>query len=174
MLRAGITVLLLIVSACAGSSDRAQQLSDDIVTPVDDLNVTRKEIPQTLKQLDAVYTAQAPDNCAVIAEEIAALSEVLGPDRDAPDGPDESDADKAKDAASDAAVDAVSDVATGWLPFRGVVRRISGASAYEKRAKDAVLKGMLRRAYLKGAGQAAGCEYPAAPRPPEQEEPVTE
>jgi hypothetical protein len=44
------------------------------------------------------------------------------------------------------------------LPFRGVIRTLSGADYRERVLADAILSGIARRAFLKGAGRAAGCE----------------
>jgi hypothetical protein len=44
------------------------------------------------------------------------------------------------------------------------VRKLSGAERYERKVAAAIAAGSVRRAYLKGLGQAAGCAAPAAPR----------
>lgn len=161
----------VILSACASSTnDPERNLTEEVVTPADDFNVTRKEIPETLRELETVYSPEDVFTCKAIAREVEKLDAVLGGDFDTP-SKDEKTTEKARNMAEGAAVDAVSDVATGWLPFRGVVRRLSGASAYEARARKAVLRGSLRRAYLKGIGQSIGCKPPAAPKIPEPEEP---
>lgn len=54
--------------------------------------------------------------------------------------------------------------AEGIVPFRGWVRKLSGAERYAKEVAAAITAGTIRRAYLKGLGQAAGCAAPAAPR----------
>lgn len=49
------------------------------------------------------------------------------------------------------------------IPFRGWVRKLTGAERYSRKVSAAIAAGAIRRAYLKGLGQAAGCEAPAAP-----------
>ena len=50
------------------------------------------------------------------------------------------------------------------IPFRGLVREVSGAAGDQRKAEAAVRAGLARRAYLKGLGQGKGCKYPARPR----------
>ncbi len=52
----------------------------------------------------------------------------------------------------------------GVIPFRGWVRKLTGAERVERRVQAAVTAGTIRRAYLKGIAQAAGCAPPAGPR----------
>ena len=52
------------------------------------------------------------------------------------------------------------------IPFRGWVRRLTGAERYSREVAAAIAAGTIRRAYLKGLGAAAGCSAPAAPRTP--------
>jgi hypothetical protein len=51
------------------------------------------------------------------------------------------------------------------IPFRGVIREISGAAAQERRYNAAVYAGVVRRSFLKGVGLQRGCKYPSAPQP---------
>ena len=50
-----------------------------------------------------------------------------------------------------------------FIPFRGLIREVSGANAQEKKVQAAVYAGSVRRAFLKGVGQQRGCRYPARP-----------
>lgn len=53
-----------------------------------------------------------------------------------------------------------------FIPFRGVIREVSGANRHEWEFRQAISAGLMRRAYLKGRGEQMGCPYPARPRPP--------
>ncbi|MEM7494273.1 MAG: hypothetical protein AAF296_12910, partial [Pseudomonadota bacterium] len=66
---------------------------------------------------------------------------------------------------SSALLDTVASEAGGLIPFRGVVRRVSGARAWDKKVLKAYERGSHRRTYLKGLGAANGCPIPASPRP---------
>ena len=49
----------------------------------------------------------------------------------------------------------------GAIPFRGVVRKLSGAESHDRLVQSAIIAGNVRRAYLKGLGEARGCMPPA-------------
>ncbi len=135
--------------------------------PARDFNLERKEIPPTLKALEAAYIDSTKLTCQSIADEILALTAELGLDEDElRHQVDASQGEKAGKVASEAALDVVEGITTGFIPFRGVIRRVSGAHAYEKRFRAATLTGLKRRAYLKGIGAAKGCPPPASPVPP--------
>ncbi|AZP10558.1 hypothetical protein [Undibacterium parvum] len=53
----------------------------------------------------------------------------------------------------------------GVIPFRSWIRRFSGADKHSKDVTAALAAGIVRRAFLKGLGQASGCLPPAAPLP---------
>ncbi len=59
---------------------------------------------------------------------------------------------------------AAKSVVGSFIPFRGVVREVSGAAGNERDARAAVMGGMVRRSYLKGLGEGRGCDYPARPK----------
>lgn len=44
------------------------------------------------------------------------------------------------------------------LPYRGIIRRVTGADRRERLLRRAILAGMVRRGFLKGAAHAAGCD----------------
>ena len=49
------------------------------------------------------------------------------------------------------------------LPFRGWVRKLSGADRHRKAVEAAIKAGGVRRGYLKGMGMNMNCAPPAAP-----------
>lgn len=135
------------------------------LSPLEDFNLRREDIPDILARLDSPYGLPDPVNCILIRDEVIALTAVLGPDSDIPP-PDEDDPDHAQwvaDQSSDAALDVIADQATGWIPFRGLLREATGANDHESRVRRAYTLGHQRRAYLKGVGQQLGCPWPAAP-----------
>ncbi len=67
-------------------------------------------------------------------------------------------------AAGDAMVGAVRSTTEGVIPFRGWVRKLTGAERYAHEVAAAIAAGTIRRAYLKGLGQSSGCQAPAAPK----------
>jgi len=174
MIRALSIAIVFSLAACQSApakgtevavTDTREGIDDAVLAPAGDLNLRRKEIPPTLKALTAAY-GDRPGGCASIAAEITKLTAELGLDEDDLRAKgDPSRAEKYGREASEAALDTVEGITTGFIPFRGIIRRVSGATAYEKRARAAVLTGLKRRAYLKGVGETLGCAPPAAPLP---------
>ena len=156
--------LCLAVSACAtttyaGRSPDEDRLGNAMQQPLRDLSWMREDPPEILKQavIDP-YRLAAPPRCEDILSEIAALDALLGPDVDAY----ELDEDSSPDAGG-LAVDAVASFV--GLPFRGLFRWISGADQREKVLADAILSGVARRSFLKGAARQAGCPIAPVPAP---------
>jgi hypothetical protein len=142
----------------AGVGDAARQ-------PLKDIGLVREDIPQILLAIDYAYMPPPSPSCAVIAQEVTALDAVLGPDQDSPLA-DKSLGERGGEVAGDVILDAVRSGAASVIPARGVVRWISGADRHDKKVNQAIERGQLRRAYLKGLGEALGCKPPAAPLPP--------
>ena len=57
----------------------------------------------------------------------------------------------------------VKSTAEALIPLRNWVRKLSGAEQASRQVTRAIAAGIVRRAYLKGLGQAKGCPPPAAP-----------
>ncbi|MFI0546317.1 MAG: hypothetical protein ACH34Y_05310 [Brachymonas sp.] len=152
--------------ASAAESARLEtEFVDALSAPLADLNLIRKTIPPVLEAArQAPYAPPSAADCAGLRLDIEALNRVLGADLDTPASADNpSLIERGSDLASDAVVDAVRDGTTGILPFRGWIRRLSGANKHAKAVIAAISAGAVRRAYLKGLGQAQGCASPAAP-----------
>lgn len=129
--------------------------------PLRDLNVVRAKIPEVLIQaLDDPY-ARPPRSfkCAALIALVRPLDEALGPDIDRIPPGDENLMDRGRQTALGAAADLASDA----IPFRGWVRKLSGAEAHDKLVQSAIIAGNVRRAYLKGLGESKGCMPPATP-----------
>ncbi len=142
------------------------RLAQAATSPLSDLNLVRVEIPQVLKTAQKKPYA-LPDNrsCAALGADIAALDDALGADLDIPPTPEDSGLiESGTGFVGDAAIGAVRGAAQGLLPFRIWVRKLTGAERYSKEVAAALAAGVTRRAFLKGLGQAAGCQSPAAPR----------
>jgi hypothetical protein len=130
-------------------------------TPLRDLNVMKVDIPQVLLDAmeDPYARPPAKARCAQLIALIRPLNDALGPDIDTVPIDDERWTSKGKSTALGVA----GDLAGGAIPFRGVVRRLSGAENHDRRVAAAVLAGHTRRAYLKGLGEARGCPPPGTP-----------
>ncbi|OYW83305.1 MAG: hypothetical protein B7Z26_00905 [Asticcacaulis sp. 32-58-5] len=147
------------------SDVKGDNLRSAAMTPVTDLNLRKLEIPEILLKASAnAYDLNGLDSCVALGTEITQLSEVLGIDFDAPAlSDDRSLTDKAKHLAGHATVGAVRDTTGSLIPFRGIVRKVSGAEKYQGEIDTAIEAGRVRRAYLKGVGITKNCAPPAAP-----------
>lgn len=147
-----------------------------VQVPFEDLNLKRQEIPEKLQQIaDNPYALPPQMLCDGIRKEIAELDVLLGPDVCTPQNPTGGAVsrkgeyvDQGAGMAKDQAVGIVSGK-TNIIPFRGVVRKVTGAEKHAKALERAYQAGKLRRAFLKGMGTAIGKEClnpPAAPAAP--------
>ena len=153
---------MLIAATCAIAVPGSAQVRQDdpdaqsiARTPLQDLNIERDGIPVVLQNAAAdPYSSADLTSCNAIVEQIAALDQVLGADFDI--------ADEEGRRISTGRV--AQSVVGSFIPFRGVVREISGASDRQREVEMAVISGMVRRSFLKGLGLERGCSYPARPR----------
>jgi hypothetical protein len=143
------------------------QAGDAVIAPLGDLNLVRAKIPAALKEALASPYAEPPvRECAALAERIQALDAALGADLDAPKtGNEASLLERGVDQVGKASINMISDTTTGIVPFRGWVRRLTGAERHSKRVAAAITAGSLRRAYLKGYARAQGCPSAVAAAP---------
>lgn len=157
---------LLALMACA--KPETSGLSGAAATPLSDLNLVRAKIPPVLlaAQKDP-YGPPSDPSCGGLAAEVRQLDTALAPDLDAPPSADPTLAERGRAEAGGAAVGAVRHTAEGLIPFRGWVRKLTGAERYSRLVGEAIAAGQIRRAYLKGLGQARGCPPPAAPLRPQ-------
>ena len=149
-----------------GSNDPDNDWGDAMTAPLEDLNLKRIRIPQIL--LDATqrpYDLNGLDTCDTIAGEVRKLDAVLGADLDEPPPPPDGSSmtQKGGRMANNAAVGAVRGATRSIIPFRGLVRQMTGADRHAKEVDAAIQAGRVRRAYLKGVGMNKNCAPPAAP-----------
>lgn len=147
----------MIASPAAAQSvvtDNSPSAGDIAMTPIEDLNLKKDPIPAVLlAAAQSPYANPGLKKCSQIREEIAGLDAVLGEDFDTAAQPSR------KLTAGKVALGLV----TGLIPYRGIIRQLSGAADHEFQFKQAISAGLMRRAYLKGLGEATKCPYPARP-----------
>lgn len=130
-------------------------------SPLRDLNVLRTKIPEVLLQAMAdPYERPGAGRCPDLIQRLEPLNEALGEDLDVTSKEGEAGMmAKGKTTALAFASGAASDV----IPFRGWIRKLSGAERHDRYVQAAITAGAVRRAYLKGLGEAKGCMPPATP-----------
>lgn len=144
-----IVTLTCLVSLSACTTTQAAKNAKDTPgaianAPVKAVNLKKQDIPEYLTELDNPYAAPQNATCHGIADEVAQLTEFLGPDWDS----DEHFSKKGR--TSSEFFDAI-------LPYGGLVRFVSGASEHEKKVVYATSYGTARRAYLKATSANRGC-----------------
>lgn len=139
-------------------TERDVGAKDVAMTPLSDLNLKKSEIPQLLIDAEVdPYHLRGMVRCPQIASAIGELDAVLGDDIDV------AQAKGRNISAGRAAQEALG----SFIPFRGVIREISGANSQQRKIQNAIVAGTARRAFLKGVGQQRGCRYPARSATPQ-------
>jgi hypothetical protein len=145
--------------------------------PLRDVNIVRTKIPRVLLEaMDDPYQRPARASCEALIALVQPLDVALGEDIDRnPPGENEDLMDRGRKAAGGAALGAVASAAQDMIPMRGWVRKLTGAERHDRLVQSAIASGAVRRAYLKGLGEARGCNPPATPQhKPPAEPPVVD
>jgi hypothetical protein len=163
-MRKGTRILVPVVAATLMAApalaqdrsitDREPDVMDVARTPMTDLNLSRTEVPALLAEAQQrPYSLQGLDTCEQLIRAVDEFNAVLGPDLDLPQ------AERARLSGGRIAQWAVG----RFIPFRGLIREISGANRQQREVEAAIQAGLMRRAFLKGVGVARRCPYPASP-----------
>jgi hypothetical protein len=150
----------------SSNDDQSNSWGDAVMAPLEDLNLRKHEIPEILTLATTKpYDLTGLDNCEAIASEVTKLDSLLGADFDEPPAPEDSRTlrEKGGEAAGDVARGSVRNATRSIIPFRGLVRQMTGAQRHQKELDTAIQAGKVRRAYLKGVGMNKNCAPPAAP-----------
>ena len=120
--------------------------------PARDVGAEKVTIPPVLeKASENPYAMPAPNTCAGISKSIAALTGAVGPDFTVGQAENENRTGKIVEAGGKTLVNAL-------IPFRGLVREVSGAAPAQRRLEAAVSTGIARRGFLRGLAKAKGCK----------------
>ncbi|QJB68916.1 hypothetical protein [Parasphingorhabdus halotolerans] len=123
---------------------------DAVTQPLEDLGLKHRDIPYELALIqEEPYSLNGMDGCDAVRTEIAKLEDVLGPDADAPEE---------KNGMVNKALKTGGSVLGGFIPFRGVVREVSGANKKRSQLQRAIYAGVARRGYLKGYARGLQCQ----------------
>ena len=131
----------------------ARTATNIVERPLKDLNIVKAKIPPGLAAISTrPYATTGLKSCRHYAAAINAMTVILGPDVDSPAV--EAKGNKPAEFVLDSTESLIGDL----LPGGGIIRKLTGAEAAQKRLVAAVYAGGLRRAYLKGAARAKGCK----------------
>lgn len=153
-------VLFLLAGLCLSTPGFAQRESDKfedkaegvVSQPLRDVGIMSDKIPDILiKAQQAPYSRAGLATCADYKRTIAELDEALGPDVDAVDAEGRPISGRLAEAGAKSVVGSL-------IPFRGLVREISGAASTDRRIAAAYVTGAARRAYLKGYAAGRRCK----------------
>lgn len=155
------TIRLVMAGALLATPAAAQVVPEPDVaevarTPLRDLNLDPRDIPVVLQEAARdPYAAAGLDSCDALVRQIADLDMVLGADYDIAE-------DDGSKRISEGRIG--QSVVGSVIPFRGILREVTGAAGNERLLRAAYTAGMARRAFLKGLGLGRGCAYPARPK----------
>ncbi len=156
---AAIGVSLSTVTAHAQTVVAPQNVraQDIAMSPLSDINIRKKDVPVVLDMaMIKPYDLTGIKSCKGFTTAIMDLDGALGDDIDVATG-EKSDEEKMGNGAGAIA----KSVLGSFIPFRGIIREVSGANAQERLWDRALYAGAVRRAFLKGVGQQRGCAWPA-------------
>lgn len=153
-----VAAIALPASAQEDVTNRTPNVRDVAMTPLSDLNLEKDPIPEVLlRARSAPYVSDGLNTCTAVRSEVGDLDAVLGDDFDT----------RPPEERRFTPTGVAQRVIGMFIPFRGIIREVSGANSHEYEFREAIAAGLMRRAYLKGKGQEMGCPYPASPASPE-------
>ncbi|RZI43916.1 hypothetical protein EGT07_00330 [Herbaspirillum sp. HC18] len=147
-------------SADDKSAKAGKFVTDTVQSPLKDFNLVKEKIPVLLDEAKKdVYAMPMQATCPSLNAEVLQLDALLGPDLDATNSPTNSTgAERGAKLVEKEAAHAVTSAVNDLIPYRGWVRRISGAEKHSQEVAAAIAAGSARRAFLKGYSAGIGCK----------------
>lgn len=122
--------------------------------PGRDVGAIKTNIPPVLQDAaEAPYSMAGIKTCRDISAAFHALTDVIGPDFKAGEVKKENRAGKLAEAGGKTIINS-------FIPFRGLVREVTGAAPAERRLERAITAGYARRGFLRGMHQVRKCRTP--------------
>lgn len=152
--------LVLIAATPPGEKPKTpgEMASDMATLPLSDTNLKKREIPAILVEVQKdPYALDAVRTCRDVIAEVERLNAALGPDFD------ETVVESRKQKQGATAMGITRGAIEGLIPFRGLIREISGANKAEIDFRTAIYAGVVRRGFLKGYGAHRRCLAPGRP-----------
>lgn len=124
-----------------------------VTQPGRDVGIDKKKVPPVLARSTESPYAVPKGGCRAITAEMVELNTAIGPDFGSDTKTNENRTGQILEAGGSAIVNTL-------IPFRGLVREVSGAAGAERRYQAALSTGLARRGYLRGVAQSKGCKLP--------------
>jgi hypothetical protein len=168
----GTATLFLALAVPALAQEKPEKKDDTLnkagqiaTQPVRDIGLDKDKIPEVLQRaVEYPYVPPASRTCKALNADMTELNGALGADFVADRQENENRTGKIAEAVGKTIVNTL-------IPFRGLVREVSGAAPAERRLEAAVAAGIARRGYLRGMAVEKGCKITATvPPPPPKEE----
>ncbi|WOK37038.1 hypothetical protein [Sphingomonas sp. C3-2] len=132
--------------------DTIDKAGDIVTQPARDIGVVRTEVPPLLQAVvENPYSTEGVKTCKQLADAVHELNAVLGEDFGVGRENNENRFGKFAEAGGKAIVNSL-------IPFRGLVREVTGAGPAERRRDAAIAAGFARRGFLRGMHQNRGCK----------------
>jgi hypothetical protein len=154
-----LPVMLLIAAPVGAQGEQPNRLAQTGRTagtiasqPARDVGAAKVAIPPVLaKAIQNPYSLTGIGGCASLRSGIRDLTAALGQDFTSGSQTNENRASKIAEAGGKSVVNAL-------IPFRGIVREVSGAAPAQRRLNAATDAGYARRGFLRGVATARGCK----------------
>lgn len=120
--------------------------------PARDVGMSKREIPPILeKAFSDPYSLKGLKTCKALASEVTQLNAVLGADYSVGNEYKENRAGKLAEAGGKTIINSI-------IPFRGLVREVTGAAPADRHMNAVVDAGLARRGFLRGVHLKQGCK----------------
>ena len=136
-----------------GRWDETRKKAIDIgAQPARDVGMSKRDVPPILqKAYDDPYSLKGLKTCKALSAEVTNLNGVLGPDYVVGNAYKENRAGKLAEAGGKTIINSI-------IPFRGLVREVTGAAPADRQMNAAIDAGLARRGFLRGVHLKQGCK----------------
>lgn len=162
LFRASILLVTLALAGTAMAQEQEQKKEDGTLKkageiasqPARDVGIDKAKVPEVLaRAVEQPYAPPTGKGCKGLVALLTELNEVLGADFGTSSAANQNKFGKLAAAGGAAVINSL-------IPFRGLVREVSGAAPADRRLDAAVNAGLARRGYLRGIAVTKGCKLP--------------
>ena len=140
-------------AASSARYDETRKQAEQIgMQPARDVGLTKRKIPPVLEDaLANPYGIRSLKTCAQLAAAVRSLNDALGPDYEAGGEYRENRAGKLAAAGAKSVINSI-------IPYRSLVREITGAAPADRHMNAVVDAGLARRGFLRGVQYKQRCK----------------